>query len=113
MGPGLAAKKKDILNARKLGQLIAEEGWTLLNGGKNEGVMDAASEGAKSKNGFVIGILPDKKKSEFSKYLDIEIITDIGSARNNVNVLSSDLIIACGMSPGTASEIALECRKPD
>ncbi|NJR22307.1 MAG: hypothetical protein HC786_09155 [Richelia sp. CSU_2_1] len=35
------------------------------------------------------------------------IITDTGNARNNINVLSSDVIIACGMGTGTASEIAL------
>src|ERR687898_416229 len=33
--------------------------------------------------------------------------TDIGNARNNINILSSDVIIACGMGTGTASEIAL------
>ena len=31
----------------------------------------------------------------------------MGSARNNINVLSSDVVIACGMGAGTASEIAL------
>ena len=33
--------------------------------------------------------------------------TDMGNARNNINILSSDVIIACGMGTGTASEIAL------
>src|SRR5215469_15388140 len=42
-----------------------------------------------------------------SEAVDIPIITDMGSARNNINVLSSDLIITCGMGPGTASEVAL------
>ena len=31
----------------------------------------------------------------------------MGNSRNNINVLSSDLVIACGMGAGTASEIAL------
>jgi uncharacterized protein (TIGR00725 family) len=32
----------------------------------------------------------------------------MGSARNNINVLSSDIVVACGMGgAGTASEIAL------
>jgi hypothetical protein len=31
----------------------------------------------------------------------------MGNARNNINVLSSDAIVACGMGAGTASEIAL------
>jgi uncharacterized protein (TIGR00725 family) len=39
--------------------------------------------------------------------VDIAIPTGMGSARNNINVLASDVTIACGMGPGTASEIAL------
>jgi hypothetical protein len=31
----------------------------------------------------------------------------MGEARNNVNVLSSDIVFACGMGSGTASEVAL------
>ncbi|CCQ67309.1 Conserved hypothetical protein 725 [Crocosphaera watsonii WH 0402] len=31
----------------------------------------------------------------------------MGNARNNINVLSSNVIIACGMGLGTVSEIAL------
>jgi hypothetical protein len=39
--------------------------------------------------------------------VDIAIVTDMGNARNNINVLSSDVVIACGMGTGTASEVAL------
>jgi predicted Rossmann-fold nucleotide-binding protein len=31
----------------------------------------------------------------------------MGNARNSINVLSSDIVIACGMGAGTASEITL------
>ena len=31
----------------------------------------------------------------------------MGEARNNINVLSSDVVFACGMGAGTASEVAL------
>ena len=31
----------------------------------------------------------------------------MGNSRNNINVLTSDVVIACGMGAGTASEIAL------
>lgn len=47
MGPGDDATKKDLDNAYTLGKLIAKQNWTLLNGGRNVGVMDAASRGAK------------------------------------------------------------------
>jgi uncharacterized protein (TIGR00725 family) len=69
--------------------------------------MDASSRGAKAANGLVVGILPDESDRKRSEAVDIAIITDMGSARNNINVLSSDVVIACGMGVGTASEVAL------
>lgn len=107
MGPGEKATAKDLQNAYELGKLIAQQEWILLTGGRNVGVMDAASKGAKSTNGLVVGILPDDSKKGISLSVDIAIFTDMGNARNNINVLSSDLVIACGISAGTASEIAL------
>lgn len=107
MGPGVNATKTDLENAYELGQLIAQEGWVLLTGGRNAGVMDAASKGAKAVNGLTIGILPTNDTSAVSDAVDIAIVTDMGNGRNNINVLSSDVVIACGMGAGTASEIAL------
>lgn len=106
MGPGDNATATDIKNARELGQLIAQQGWVLLTGGRNVGVMDATSAGAKAANGLTIGILPDNTHA-ISTAVDIAIITDMGNARNNINVLSSNIVIACGMGIGTASEVAL------
>ena len=31
----------------------------------------------------------------------------MGSGRNNINVLSSDIVVACGLEAGTLSEVAL------
>ena len=107
MGPGANAEAIDLENAYELGKLIAQEGWVLLTGGRNQGVMDAASKGAKAANGLTIGILPTSDNSTVSEAVDIAIFTDMGNARNNINVLSSDVVIACGMGAGTASEIAL------
>jgi uncharacterized protein (TIGR00725 family) len=107
MGVGEKANSKDLENAYKLGQIIAQQGWVLLTGGRKAGVMDAASQGAKSADGLTIGILPDKDDRGISEAVDIAIFTDMGNARNNINVLSSDVIIACGIGAGTVSEIAL------
>jgi uncharacterized protein (TIGR00725 family) len=106
MGPGAGAKGTELTSAYELGKLIAQQGWVLLTGGRNVGVMDAASLGAKAANGLTIGILPDNSNA-ISEAVDIAIITDIGNARNNINVLSSNVVIACGMGAGTASEVAL------
>ena len=107
MGSGVKASALDRQNAYELGQLIAQQGWILLTGGRNVGVMDAANKGAKAANGLTLGILPNSDTSTLSDAVDIAILTDMGNARNNINVLSSNVIIACGMGAGTASEIAL------
>ncbi len=107
MGPGSGASDSDRQNAYELGKLIAQEGWVLLTGGRNAGVMHAASMGAKAANGLTVGVLPTDDESGISDAIDIAIITGMGSARNNINVLSCDVAIACGMGAGTASEVAL------
>ncbi|MBF2065606.1 MAG: TIGR00725 family protein [Calothrix sp. C42_A2020_038] len=107
MGPGEKATLIDIENAYQLGKRIAEQGWVLLTGGRNVGVMEAAVQGAKQNNGLTIGILPGKNSQGVSEALDIVIFTDMNNARNNINVLSSDVVVACGMGLGTASEVAL------
>jgi hypothetical protein len=107
MGPGSGATEQDRQTAFRLGRLIAERGWVLLSGGRDEGVMDAVNKGAKSSGGLTIGILPSANDEAASEFVDVSIITGMGSARNNINVLSSSVVIACGMGAGTASEVAL------
>lgn len=107
MGPGSGANKRDIEMAEELGRRIAKEGWTLLTGGVNEGVMDAASKGAREAGGLTIGILPYGDGKRTSKYVDVEILTNMGSGRNYINVLSCRVLVACGMGAGTASEVVL------
>ncbi len=107
MGGGDYASEQSIRNAYRLGELIAEEGWALLNGGRNVGVMAASAAGARSKGGLTIGVLPDSSTRFASPEIDIAIVTGMGDARNVINVLSSDVIISCAGGPGTLSEIAL------
>ena len=107
MGAGSLATPEDRELAYQLGKAIALQDWVLLTGGRKSGVMDAASRGAKSSNGLVIGILPHDNTQEMSEAVDIPIVTDLGNGRNNLNVLSSRVVIACGIGLGTVSEIAL------
>ncbi len=107
MGPGERAREEQVRMSYELGRLIAQEGWVTLTGGRNAGVMEAACRGAKEAGGLTVGILPTRDRNLISTAVDIPIITDMGSARNNINVLTSDLVIACGMGTGTASEVAL------
>ena len=90
-----------------LGQAIAQRGWILLNGGRNCGVMAASSRGARQAGGMTIGILPDRDASAAAPDLDVAVVTGMGDARNLINVLSSDVVIAMPGGAGTASEVAL------
>ena len=106
MGAGIATSQ-DLKLAYQLGKSIAQNNWVLLTGGRKAGVMDAASRGARDNSGLVIGVLPSNSTLDISEAVDLPIVTDLGNARNNLNVLSSKVVIACGMGLGTASEVAL------
>ncbi len=54
-----------------------------------------------------MGILPTTEKGSILSYADIPVVTDMGNAWNNINVLTSGTIIVCGMGPGAGSKIAL------
>jgi hypothetical protein len=76
--------------------------------------MDAASQGAQAGGGLVVGVLPGEDTDQMSSSVDIPILTGVGHGRNVINVLSSQVVIACGVGAGTLSEIALalKLRKP-
>lgn len=107
MGPGEGATPEENELAYDLGGAIAREGWVVLTGGREFGVMHAAMKGATDNNGLTIGILPGDSIEGASHDAQIKIVTGMGSARNNINVLSSHVIIVLGMAAGTASEVAL------
>jgi len=104
---GSQADEAVMRTAYRLGELIAGRGWILLNGGRNAGVMDASARGAAEHGGLTIGILPDATHHQASAYVRVPICTGMGSARNSINVLSSDVVVACPGGAGTLSEIAL------
>ncbi len=114
MGAGDGASERDLRNAEELGRLVAAEGWIVLTGGRPGGVMDAASRGAREAGGLVLGILPSERGG-VSDHVDVAVFTGMGHARNVINVLTSTVVVACGITgAGTASEaaLALKGRKP-
>lgn len=110
IGPGDDATPHDLETARRVGALIAAEGWVTLTGGWNAGVMDAACRGAREAGGLTLGLLSGRDPEGASPAVELAIPTGLGEARNNVVVLASDALVCCGMSPGTASEAALALR---
>ncbi len=91
--------------ARAIGKFIARNGWALITGGRG-GIMEAASRGAADAGGLVIGILPGESPDEANPYCTAVIPTGMGFARNAVNVLSADVIVAIAGRSGTLSELA-------
>jgi uncharacterized protein (TIGR00725 family) len=107
MGPGENAKPEENELAFELGKIIAQTGWIVLTGGRSFGIMDAAMRGAREGGGLTIGVLPGDNTANASDYADIRIVTGMGSARNMINILSSQILVVIGMAAGTASEVAL------
>lgn len=93
--------------AEEVGRHIAKRDWILLNGARNEGIMAASAHGAHEEGGFVVGIHPgDRHNPDVAPGLDLVIFSNVGYARNAINVMSSDAIIALPGGPGTLSEVA-------
>ena len=106
MGGGSADAAQEE-QAYRLGRLIAARGWVLLNGGRSAGIMEASARGAFEAGGLTVGVLPDADRRHLSRFIQIPILTGMGSARNYVNALSSDVVVACRGGAGTVSEVAL------
>jgi uncharacterized protein (TIGR00725 family) len=111
MGPGEKASERDVAHAHEIGRLLAQQGFVVMTGGRRSGVMEAALKGAKEANGETVAILPSKNKCDATPFADVVIVTGLNSARNFVNILTSEVVVACGTGAGTLSEIALALKE--
>ncbi|UYG00631.1 hypothetical protein [Halomonas sp. GD1P12] len=100
-----AATSDQLATARHLGAGLAELGIPLLCGGRG-GVMEAASEGAASKGGCVIGLLPETDAGYANPWVTLPIASGLGEARNVLIARASVALIAVGGSLGTHTEVA-------
>jgi len=91
--------------AYALGKAIARAGATVVCGGRS-GVMHAVCKGAKEEKGLTIGILPSVDGNEANEFVDIQVRTGLGWARNSIVANSGDVVIAVGGSHGTLSEMS-------
>jgi len=96
-------------HAEEVGRLLAERGCTVVTGGLGE-VMAAAARGARSAGGTTIGIVPGEARGSANEWIEHEIVTGIGHARNLAVVASGDAVIAVGGSWGTLAEIGFASR---
>ena len=90
--------------AEQIGEMLARLGITVVTGGRG-GVMEAACRGAARAGGLTVGILPSTESSDANQWCDVVVPTGLGHARNAVNVLAGDFVIALGSSAGTLSEV--------
>jgi uncharacterized protein (TIGR00725 family) len=75
------------------------------------GVMGAATEGARTAGGPVVGVVSGADRAEAHPGLSVAIATGMGQARNPVIVGSADAVIVVGGSWGTLSELAHAMRR--
>jgi uncharacterized protein (TIGR00725 family) len=100
------ATQTDLEDAEAVGRELAKRGAIVVCGGRG-GVMAAASRGAATGGGTVVGILPGADRSDANEWITIAIPTGLGELRNGLVVRASEVIIAVGGAYGTLSEIAL------
>ena len=91
--------------ARDVGERLARAGAVVVCGGLG-GVMEAASLGAASAGGAVIGIVPTTETGDANPYCTHVVATGVGHARNLAVVSSGHAVIAVSGEWGTLSEIA-------
>jgi hypothetical protein len=96
---------ESLLMAERIGELLGRLRCTVITGG-GQGIMLAASRGARRAGGLTIGILPGTDMAWGNDQLDVIIPSGIGYARNLTNVLAADLVIAIGGASGTLNEMA-------
>jgi uncharacterized protein (TIGR00730 family) len=96
--------------ARVLGGLLAESGFTICTGGYL-GVMEAASQGAREKGGRVYGIVMNQFKSEPNRYLTDKVATNHFYDRLQNLITRSIGFVAFRGGMGTVTEISLVWNK--
>jgi len=99
--------------AVEVGRLIARRGGILFCGGMG-GIMEAVARGASDTGGITVGILPTDDARTANPYIQIPVVTGIGTARNSIIARSVDGAIAVDGRFGTLTEIAyaLDFGKP-
>src|SRR5438046_10422827 len=92
--------------ARRVGQLLAEAGFTICTGGYL-GVMEAASRGAHERGGRVLGIVMNQFKAEPNRYLTDKVATPHFYERLQQLITRSVGFIAVRGGKGNSSELSM------
>lgn len=96
--------------ARRVGQLLAEAGFTICTGGYL-GVMEAASRGARDAGGRVLGIVMNQFKHEPNRFLTDKVATPHFYERLQRLITRSVGFVAIRGGMGTVTELSLVWNK--
>ncbi len=96
--------------ARRVGQLLADSGFTICTGGYL-GVMEAASRGAHERGGRVLGIVMNQFKAEPNRYLTDKVATPHFYERLQRLITRSVGFVAVRGGMGTVTELSLVWNK--
>lgn len=100
----------EYAQARRVGELLAEAGYTICTGGYL-GVMEAASRGAHERGGRVLGIVMNQFKAEPNRYLTDKVATPHFYDRLQHLITRSVGFIAIRGGMGTVTELSLVWNK--
>jgi len=97
--------------AYQLGMLIANQGWTIVTGGKS-GVMEAANKGCQEGGSISIGVVIGDKRYTANKYVDVEVIPGTFNCGEEMTLITmSDAVIMLGGGIGTLQELTIAYRQ--
>jgi uncharacterized protein (TIGR00730 family) len=109
-GAKCADPDPEYAQARRVGELLADAGYTICTGGYL-GVMEGASRGAHERGGRVLGITMNQFKSEPNRYLTDKVATPHFYERLQRLITRSVGFIAIRGGMGTVTELSLVWNK--
>lgn len=109
-GSKCGEESEEYAEARRVGQLLAEAGFTICTGGYL-GVMEAASRGARERGGRVLGIVMNQFKSEPNRFLTDKVASGHFYERLQNLIMRSVGFVAIRGGAGTVTELSLVWNK--
>lgn len=101
------ARPEFLKLARRVGEKIAESGFRLIYGGGKVGLMGAVAEGALSRKGEVIGVIPGglfEKEIGFSEVTELIVVKSMHERKAKMESLSDAFLTLPG-GFGTMDEL--------